>query len=891
VSPQSPKPRTFLVFFFASLIALFLVDVSSGQRWSSEELSATPASVAFTGVAPASSQSHGIVVLNSGERSLVITAVHVNTTVFGVSTPTLPLTLGPGESANLSVTCSPATSGTFAGSLAIKYGRWSGRTHSLAIPLSASTSGSTTPSPVLQSIAVSPASPSIAVGGTQQFLATGSFSDGSTQNLTTSATWTSSNSQEAGISRGLATGVAAGSVTITASEGGVSSPPVTLSVTAAAPTLTSIAVTPSTASIAVGQTEQFTATGTFSNGSTQNLTTSAAWTSSNSQEAGVSRGLATGATAGSVTITASEGGVSSPAVTLSVTAAPATLTSIAVTPSAASIAVGQTEQFTATGTYSNNTVQNLTSSVTWSASPSDASISSTGLATGTAAGQSNITATMGSVTSSTTAVLTVTEATAPTGNAFYVSTTGSDSNPGTQSSPWKTIQHAANTVQAGDTVYVRAGVYNESVNIAVSGSATAGPVTFASYPGETAVVDGTGLAVSSSAGTQGLFNLVNQSYVTIQGFEIRNYTTSNANVTPAGIWVTGAGSNVQLLNNLVHNITTTSETNGNAFGIAVYGSSGSASIDSITINGNQVYDNKTGNSETVNVDGNVTNFKISNNLVHDNDNIGIDAIGFEGVAPSASVDFARNGEISGNTIYNISAINNPGEGKQYDADGIYIDGGSQIVVERNLVYNCDLNIEAASEHSGHVASFVTIRNNVVYNANSVGISIGGYASNVGGSDHITIVNNTLFENDTKNTGSGEFQIQYHATNNVFENNIVYATSQALFINNFTNSEADPVTADYNLYFSSVNAALADFQWDGKDSTGFSAYQAAASQDAHSSYANPDFVSLTTPDLQVQPGSPALGAGNNLGPTIEGTEDFAGNPRTNGSSFDLGAYQQ
>ncbi|HXY11335.1 MAG TPA: Ig-like domain-containing protein, partial [Terriglobales bacterium] len=706
------------MFFFASLIALFLVDVSSGQRWSSEELSATPASVAFTGVAPASSQSHGIVVLNSGERSLVITAVHVNTTVFGVSTPTLPLTLGPGESANLSVTCSPATSGTFAGSLAIKYGRWSGRTHSLAIPLSASTSGSTTPSPVLQSIAVSPASPSIAVGGTQQFLATGSFSDGSTQNLTTSATWTSSNSQEAGISRGLATGVAggavtitasqggvssppvtlnvtaapatltsiavtpsagsvavggtqqflatgsfsdgstqnlttsatwtssnsqeagisrglatgvaAGSVTITASEGGVSSPPVTLSVTAAAPTLTSIAVTPSTASIAVGQTEQFTATGTFSNGSTQNLTTSAAWTSSNSQEAGVSRGLATGATAGSVTITASEGGVSSPAVTLSVTAAPATLTSIAVTPSAASIAVGQTEQFTATGTYSNNTVQNLTSSVTWSASPSDASISSTGLATGTAAGQSNITATMGSVTSSTTAVLTVTEAAAPTGNAFYVSTTGSDSNPGTQSSPWKTIQHAANTVQAGDTVYVRAGVYNESVNIAVSGSATAGPVTFASYPGETAVVDGTGLAVSSSAGTQGLFNLVNQSYVTIQGFEIRNYTTSNANVTPAGIWVTGAGSNVQLLNNLVHNITTTSETNGNAFGIAVYGSSGSASIDSITINGNQVYDNKTGNSETVNVDGNVTNFKISNNLVHDNDNIGIDAIGFEG---------------------------------------------------------------------------------------------------------------------------------------------------------------------------------------------------------------------------------------------------------------------
>jgi hypothetical protein len=58
-----------------------------------------------------------------------------------------------------------------------------------------------------------------------------------------------------------------------------------------------------------------------------------------------------------------------------------------------------------------------------------------------------------------------------------------------------------------------------------------------------------------------------------------------------------------------------------------------------------------------------------------------------------------------------------------------------------------------------------------------GISIGGYASNVGGTDHCTIVNNTLYANDTNNTGSGEFQAQYYATNNIFENNIVYATSQ------------------------------------------------------------------------------------------------------------------
>jgi Putative Ig domain/Protein of unknown function (DUF1565) len=477
-----------------------------------------------------------------------------------------------------------------------------------------------------------------------------------------------------------------------------------------------------------------------------------------------------------------------------------------------------------------------------------------------------------------------------TGSTFYVSTSGNDSNPGTLGSPWRTIQHAANSVAAGDTVDVLAGTYNESVTIAASGSAAAGPVIFQSYPGQTAVVDGTGLAVSGSS-TQGLFNIEDESYVTIQGFEIQNYQTSSASATPAGIWVTGSGSNIQLLNNVIHNIVTTSEANGNAFGIAVYGSEAPASIDSITISGNQVYDLKTGNSETLNVDGNVTNFVISNNTIHDNDNIGIDAIGFEGVSPDSTYDYARNGEISGNTVYNISAINNPGEGNQYDAGGIYVDGGSQIVVERNLVYSSDLNIEVASEHSGHVSSYVTVRNNLVYDANSVGISIGGYASNVGGTDHCTIVNNTLYGNDTKNTGSGEFQVQYYSTNNIFENNIVYATSQGLFINNYTNSEPSPVTVDYNLYFSSVSSSSANFIWNSTNYNGFTSYQSASKNDSNSQYADPQFLSLTTPNLHIQATSPVVKAGINLGSTVVGTVDYAGNPRVQGTDIDIGAYQE
>jgi len=399
---------------------------------------------------------------------------------------------------------------------------------------------------------------------------------------------------------------------------------------------------------------------------------------------------------------------------------------------------------------------------------------------------------------------------------------------------------------------------------------------------------------------------VDVNYITIQGFTIENYTTSNANATPAGIWISGADNGVQILNNTITNITTGSEQNGNAFGISAYGTE-TTPINGLVISGNTVYGLKTGNSETVNVDGNVTNFTITNNLIHDNDNIGIDAIGGEGVGPSGS-DYARYGEISGNTVYNISAIHNPGEGDQYDADGIYCDTCAYVVIERNLVYACDLNIEVASEHSGKVSQYVTVRNNVVYNGNSVGISIGGYASNVGGSDYVAIVNNTLFEDDTADTGSGEFQVQYYATNNLFENNAVYATSQGLFINNFTDSEANPVAADHNIYYSSVGSAAAEFLWDGNDETSYSAYLSASGEDAQSQFVSPLFLSIVAPlNLDVETTSPAVGAGSTLGTfacsttagetgsywgcPLVGAEDFSGKTRETGSTINIGAYEQ
>ncbi len=259
----------------------------------------------------------------------------------------------------------------------------------------------------LTSIAVTPAAPSIAKGLTQQFSATGTYTDNSTQDLTTQATWASSNMAVAGISNvattnGQATALTVGSTSITAALNGVTSTGVTLSVSAAA--LTSIAITPLAPSIAKGLTQQFTATGTYTDSSTQDLTTQATWFSSDTSVAtigsgGGSNGLATSLTQGFTQISATFNSVSSSSATLTVT--PPTLTSIAVTPATSSINPGGTRQYTATGTYSDASTQNLTTLATWNSTDTTAAtISLQGLATGANIGTTTITAMLGSVTSS-----------------------------------------------------------------------------------------------------------------------------------------------------------------------------------------------------------------------------------------------------------------------------------------------------------------------------------------------------------------------------------------------------------------------------------------------------------------------------------------------------------
>jgi len=121
-------------------------------------------------------------------------------------------------------------------------------------------------------------------------------------------------------------------------------------------------------------------------------------------------------------------------------------------------------------------------------------------------------------------------------SSFYVAPTGNNSNPGTQAAPWRTIQHAADTARAGSAVNVRGGIYEELVSINASGNASDGFITFRSYPGETAILEAEHFTPNDR---QGVLTIHNQSYVRVEGFEIRNFRTAEHQLAPLGIDVNG----------------------------------------------------------------------------------------------------------------------------------------------------------------------------------------------------------------------------------------------------------------------------------------------------------------------------------------------------------------
>src|ERR1700677_222851 len=256
----------------------------------------------------------------------------------------------------------------------------------------------------LVSVAILPANPTIANNTPSTLSAIGTFSDGSTRDVTSIATWVSSDDTVAsnfGVLPNVfsaATTSAPATATITASFGTLSTQTASITLSVSDATLQSIAVSPSNASIAPGTKLTYSAVGTFSDGSTQDLTSIVRWSVlGGSGAASVSKGVVKGTTAGSITVTAaslanlgSVSGSAAAAITSS------TLQSIAVNPATAFITPGGNLTYSAIGTFSDGSTQDLSALTSWSSSAVTATVSA-GVATGQGVGAGAITAKLGQI--------------------------------------------------------------------------------------------------------------------------------------------------------------------------------------------------------------------------------------------------------------------------------------------------------------------------------------------------------------------------------------------------------------------------------------------------------------------------------------------------------------
>lgn len=214
----------------------------------------------------------------------------------------------------------------------------------------------------------------------------------------------------------------------------------------AAPTLTAVQVSGSSTSVQTGQTIQLVATAVYSDSSTKVVTGSASWQSSNASAASVSLGTVSGVASGSTQVSASYNGVSSAPTTVTVSAPVPTLTAIQISGST-TVGAGASIQLTATGTYSDKSTNNISSSVTWASSQYSVAAVQGGSVTGVNAGTANITASFNGVTASTTVTVT-------SGHGIQVDPSMSPSD----------IQGKINGGHAGDTVVFAPGTYNLPAN-------------------------------------------------------------------------------------------------------------------------------------------------------------------------------------------------------------------------------------------------------------------------------------------------------------------------------------------------------------------------------------------------------------------------------------------
>ena len=475
--------------------------------------------------------------------------------------------------------------------------------------------------------------------------------------------------------------------------------------------------------------------------------------------------------------------------------------------------------------------------------------------------------------------------------SFYVDgATGNDNNSGTSlGQAWQTLQYAFDNATPGSTVYIKGGTYFENVYPNASGTA-GNPITYRNYQNDTVILDGTGTSQVD------MLYIEDKSYLIIENITVQNKVAAYATGIVISATSTGGVKNITLKNIKVTNISWTSNpnatptSNDNSNPILVYGSGTNQAnaIKNVLIDSCEVYSNITGFSENISLDGNVDSFIVSNNIVHDNKNIGIDMAGNYVASSNPAMDQARNGHCFQNTCYNnVSNYATSG--------GIYVDGGKDIIIERNTSYGNGWGIEIGSEENGSTSNII-VRDNVIYNNKEAGLAIGGYTSTTTGQVlNSSVLNNTFLADDYSNSGVGEIYMT-KMSNCKIQNNIFYTNAQNILISRDNISPFSNNSINYNCWYSpNNNSNSISVSWGASSYSSFSNYVSATGMDANSIYADPLLLStnITSPDFHLDVStspSPCIDIGNPLFIQGNNETDYYGIARVLGMQVDIGANE-
>ncbi len=393
---------------------------------------------------------------------------------------------------------------------------------------------------------------------------------------------------------------------------------------------------------------------------------------------------------------------------------------------------------------------------------------------------------------------------------YYVHTDGDDDANGSQSAPWSNLQDSVDKLKPGDTLHVMPGVYHEKIYINVSGAAGK-PITIKGQPG--AVISGL------KQDDENIIYMEDKRFISIIGLELRENLKCKDG---SGIRVYGSGDHIELRNNKIHKIR-----GKDAMGITIYGTNAEVPVSNLIIDGNEIFDCDPADSEALTLNGNVKGFQVTNNVVHDCNNIGIDFIGGEEWVTQHPDAVTRDGVCRGNRVYRCRS--SYGEGY---AAGIYVDSGKNIVIENNVVTECDMGIEVGAENKGCVASGITVKNNLIYRNDKAGLVFGGFEKGLGRVERCKFIGNTVYENGTdRKHRHGELWIQWADDNDVTGNTIVASAGAPLVGVDMGGVRGNRI--DGNRYFTADGAEGATFLWGGEEVRGFSNWQAESKSDAKS----------------------------------------------------------